>query len=365
VQAQQPEARQSGLWRALRVVLGWPAPQGGKDPAEGLPAEAKNAMIHLLLTAGGYDRSLAVHAATIGAAIGTSETSGRRALKTLAWWGLIEIPDRYKGELTVFLKDPLSVAKVRLRRAASRSDQGELDFPLDQNLPPEGAGSQPEATLLPVGPAPPAAGLTIDDASIARPAAANIEHPLRARALTSNIKHLPSEEDVSMQECPPGGSRARPAADPLGPFRTDLTFTEARAFERLLRDQAKDQAAEGDLRIVADLAAVERRVCPPPAARVQRAQGWFEWIRQNVNDPLLAKHRDGRTSMGGEQMLLRIAHCLADGSLPVARLHAAVKTLDYHARRGQVRSRAAYFIGSMKAIFCELRLPWKEITPPA
>jgi len=114
-------ARNAPAWRAVKR---WP----------GLRGEAKLAWRWLWEFGGGIGATVVATAADVGADQGTSSTAGRRSLESLATEGLLELVERAKGRWTVYLPDPLDVAKARRSRGCD--GQGEL-FELDEPLAEE------------------------------------------------------------------------------------------------------------------------------------------------------------------------------------------------------------------------------------
>jgi hypothetical protein len=361
MQERQPDARQfAKLAASIQAILRWEQPARGAKGEEGqtgLSAEAKNAFIHLALAAGGVNRSWMTHAGTLAAAIGAKDgRSGRSALDKLESEGLIE-RNRFKGDVSIFLKDPLEVAIARRTRAASDSDQRELEFPEDQQSPSEDAGGPSAAATLPMGPATPASDAHYKPACDVHHKPPQHRTSARARLETSNIKHLSPDEDV---RCSSGLSCTSQAAS----SRADRERAEiASELERLARKTRPADApgAEAPLgKALAESLGKIEEAAVNPTGQVNQSQKWLAYVKTRVNDHQLGKFKDGRLSMGGEQMLMRIAWAVAAGELPKVRLESALQALDWYCRHKQVASRAAYFIGIMKNIFLELGLEWTK-----
>jgi len=104
-------AREAPAWRAVKR---WP----------GLRGEPKLAWRFLYEFAGGQFATIIITAADVGADQGTSDRGGRRALEALALAGLVEVLERSGGRWTIYLANPLDVA--RARRSRGSDGQGEL-----------------------------------------------------------------------------------------------------------------------------------------------------------------------------------------------------------------------------------------------
>src|SRR5262245_14667039 len=100
------------------IVRRWPQPAPGfKD---GLPDEAKLFWQYVHELAG--CRVEATHTILLGgvaAELGKSGRSGQRALASLVKVGLVDVLERFQGRYTIFLRDPLIVARARLMPAGS------------------------------------------------------------------------------------------------------------------------------------------------------------------------------------------------------------------------------------------------------
>jgi hypothetical protein len=355
------EGALASTWRVIQAVLAVPAPQPGSP---GLAAEAKLALLHLIRAAGGVERSLVTHAAAVGAAIGSStDRSGRRALETLRDRGFIDVPDSFRGQVTVFINDPLKVARARLGPAAGVSEQGELDFPEPPSTPREEPAAPAGVLPLPPGRGaaqPQTAGLVQDP-----PAGLDQDPPSPHKASllrkddnpTSNISHPCLMGD--------GGSRTRPAARPAGrpaPPTAELRMSplDARAFGRMVREAERAGKPAPEPLPIGGLIAgiVGERVSAD--ARATRVRDLVAWMHKAVG-PGLARNADGSVSRGGEDKLLRIAWAVVDGGLPERQLYAVVQALDRYERGGRLRgSRAGFFLGSMRTEFYRRGLPWTD-----
>jgi hypothetical protein len=352
-------ARRNDPWR---IVARWPAPEPGRS---GLPAQAKLAWQYLYQLAGGIDRSVSVLAANVGAEQGTSDRSGRRALESLAEVGLIQIADRFKGQITVYLNDPAIAARARLASATNLSDQGELEFPSDhESLPQEPDPSEgviqlpPRASPADLVQEPPAV-LAQDPPRQHRTAPARA---IETSILTSNIQSARKDVDVYVppavlaQDPPP----ARTAASPVD-WRIQLDPIERRAFEQIER-QRRTAKEPAELPTIGPAVDAKLRSLPTPGEKIAQAQQWVEWMRERIADPTWGQMpTDRHTGLRGDVMLMRIACAIIDGLLPMATLESIFKYLNQTQAAGKLRvSRAAYFMGAIKQTFANRGLNWRR-----
>lgn len=328
-------------------VRRWPTPGPGSP---GLPAEAKNVWLYLEELAGGTLRAVVVHAANVGRECGLTERAARRALETLKRWGLIDVPDRFRGEITIYLQNPLVAARARLVRAASIG-QGELDFPEDPELPSEGGAdwAAGPAQVIHLPPAVPTQTPAADKAP--HPPAGVAPHPpphhgsseVRAR-IDHQSSIIPSKDERSLQSMGPGGHGATPAASSTA-FPQPRTLEE-REWERVRRETMARRQRETPEPEDGPRPLDFGRVLRPPAGpeALEAVAKWAAYIKAEVRDKEMA-----------DWIPERVAYAVVAGRLSEKRLRDILR---YTQRNG--KSRGAYFFSSLSAEFVKLRLSWKD-----
>jgi hypothetical protein len=371
--------------RLIDVVRAWPSPA---PMVKGLRAEAKLAFIGLMCKAGGIERHLVTHAANVGREMGASERSGQRALDSLRKAGLIRVPDRFKGEITVFLENPLKVAQ-HARLGPAFGGQGEFDF---ANEPPSEAESSPlpflpraaatgDAVALPSTAAPLqhpvqdpvqdppfSKGLEANElkGALQDPVQDPVQDPPKAmlNTLNASIARAPSKEEehdsrarASEALCPPADLVPDLAQDPP-PDKTALRRLRASGkvapveFSELERIQRQDEYARQldpkTVRSVAELIGQKLKTLPLPAQQAARAKEIADWILKVLADPAMAR-----------SVAMHVAQAVVEGLLPQAKILDVLSRLERQTERGALKSsRGAYFVGAMGNIFRLLNIPW-------
>lgn len=317
----------SSMMRTYRAVMRWPDLRG----------EPKLAWWFLYQLAKGGNEKIVVTPSEVGAAIGTGDASGRRAMNSLAAAKLVTIETQYKGRWTLIVNDPIEVAKAR--RIAGDA-QFELPFE-DLERSAEGAleadrdGSAAAASR----------GVAI--ISIARPdAGADGSGGASATEVTPH----PSRRDFRLQEdC----ARAK---------TLDLDF-ETRQLQRQL-DRRRAEVNQGARRgggdgsdattaativgVLADRVA-ELALSGNPVAR-QR-------VVDDVRDYLIERVADRRLFDG---FAARVARIIVDGEkFGLAELDRILSRLDQYRRDGVLRSRpSSYVTRAILTRLKELGIAW-------
>lgn len=377
MQQRQPDApRNDGYWTRVRT---WPPP-----PHQlGIRGEAKLAWHYLFLRAGGVERTIKIRTAFLGADQGTSDRSGWRYLRALAKAGLITMPDKFMGEVVIFLRDPLQVAQARLVPAAS-DGQGEL-FPDEPQSPSEDdedarpgvlalqAGAVTAAEVLarsrggcdttsaaevvshpplhpPSYPPTPAPHEGQGEAAQGFAAAAEVvSHPpnsmLKHRSILSELRREEIEA-LSIEAC----CSAEVAPPP--PTVKFSSETEKRAYARMAAEAARRRAhrpaAQEPPTLGAVLPAALRKL-PTPAERRDQAERYAADIFRRVDDPRLLRGP-----------LMRVVWSWSHGLIESETIERVLRRLGELRRRGLLRCQpGAYFVGAMQRAFNDVGVPWK------
>lgn len=339
----------------MAVIRRWPIPSPGR---RGLRPEAKLIWSYLYEGAGGVERSIVIHAAHVGAANAMSERACRRALDSLADWTLIEIPDRYNGEITVYLNDPQKVAEARLKPGES-SGQGELEFPDTPTSPSEVVPiAEAEAASLPlrpVGPAPPPPLASNPPADMASNPPPSIEHNSRARIEALSIKSIePSNALAQARAGKVGGFDAKSAAKSAG--------EESRDWQRIAREVAAAQAksAQESSTLGTLLGNVEKTIADRVAridipGQEAKAKETAAWIQRHL-EPIDQSFRAWAAGY-----CLKVGWLVVEGRWPASELSDLLRRLELAAASGTIdQSRTQWFSGAVARALAKKGIPfWK------
>lgn len=305
-------------WRAVRR---WP----------GLRGEAKLAWKFLSEFGGGVGSTVLVTAADLGADQGTSSTAGRRAIESLAVEGLVELVERAKGRWTVYLPDPLDVA--RARRSRGCDGQGEL-FELSEPLAEE---PKPPPTIRVQAPATDA--LATDVSALPSP---------RATSATSENARATKDLDLGFKDFGDLGKSAARAPDAEARKRRDGSERATVATEALATEARVTETLPGVSRIDAVLLKIAGREAPSPPEQERRVEQWVELIRSRVADPRLRL-----------APVVRVATAVHEGRFADGELRRILAKLDDVRSSGRLTTEAwRYFVGACRRRFFETGLDW-------
>lgn len=291
----------------------------------GLRGEAKLAWRFLREFGGGIGSTVVITAADVGADQGTSSTAGRRAIESLALEGLIELVERAKGRWTVYLPNPLDVA--RARRSRGYDGQAEL-FDRD---PLEGCDE-------PL------------DEEPKQPPTIRVKAPA-TESLATEASALPSPRQTSETS-----ESARFYKDlDLGDFGNSAPSRAAQRSQRDPRDGSESasvatEATLGASRIDSVIERIAGREPPRPAEQERRVEETVQLILARVKDPRLRL-----------TPVVRVATAIHEGSFPDGELRRILAKLDDVRASGKLECEPwRYFVGACRRRFGEKGLPWPK-----
>lgn len=300
----------------LLTIRRWPLPAKG---FEGLPATAKVVWFHIYDVAGGVERSVVVHAGALGRETGSGERAAHRALDTLQELGLVSISSRRRGEITVFIEDPVKVARMRLLPGAT-DPQADL-FPETEPSEPADEAHQPPILSQ------------THAAELAEPADEARQPPAPlAELVRSNRDALNRDVAADVTRHPPPPRLTKPVAQ------------EFRRIQQQAQQSRTDSAeAESILSLRSAIGTAFERL-PNPEHQAARAEEIAAWITAEVNDPDL---------FPGPVKRVAWAVVEGEGSLDLRTVERVLSDVKRKAQKP-----GAYFVGVMKKIFYAKGIPW-------
>lgn len=291
----------------------------------GLRGEAKVAWRFLRDFGGGIGSTVVVTAADVGADQGTSSTAGRRALESLALEGLLELVERAKGRWTVYLPNPLDVA--RARRSRGCDGQGELFDREDEPL-----AEEPEM--------PPTVRVKVAATETSATEAGALPSPRQTSETSESARFY---KDLDLGDFGDLGKSAqarferRSQRDPRDGSERATVATEAAADGR-----------GGASRIDSVLLKIASREPPRPAEQERRVEETVQLILARVKDPYLRL-----------MPVVRVATAVHEGSFPDGELRRILAKLDDVRASGKLQCEPwRYFVVACRKRFGEKGLPW-------
>lgn len=291
----------------------------------GLRGEAKLAWRFLKDFGGGIGTTVVVTAADVGADQGTSSTAGRRAIESLALEGLLELVERAKGRWTVYLPNPLDVA--RARRSRGCDGQGEL-FDLDD----EPLTEEPET--------PPTVRVKAAATETSATEAGALPSP-RQTSETSECARFYKDLDLGDFGDLGKGAQAR--------FERRSQRSRGDGSERAtVATEAVVDVRGGASRIDSVLLKIASREPPRPAEQERRVEETVQLILGRVQDPQLRL-----------TPVVRVATAVHEGAFPDGELRRILAKLDDMRTSGRLTCEPwRYFVGACHQRFLEKGLAW-------
>lgn len=336
------------------IVRRWHVPAPGE---KGLSPQAKMLWHYLYCLAGGIDQPAVIHTANVGRENGLSDRAVRRLMETLKRWGLIELPDRYKGEVTVRLTDPQESLLARLMPTES-SGQGELEFPDNPGSPTEVQPQGPPG-VIPL-PAVPALARPPDGAADVTSNPPHAKHGAYARAQIKALSiSIPKKTESSSGSGASGGFDAKSAAakvpSGLSPQQhRDWLRVQVEAAARARNESRGDDSIPTIGDGFADLAQKITRQAPEDlVARDTRARQYAAWLFARLG-PI---DHDYRRYVEGK--CLRIAWAIVEGRQTFEKVPFEMKVQDLLGRMHKTgRQPVKFFMGAMGEEFKLAGLSW-------